>query len=106
VVTTEETFLRLAEMGHFDVIDFTHRGCHAYITYLISLGVMSASGGWFMGSLASISVMGLLDCYRDKYRDLSKIHSSFMSNEAYIRRVEQCKGRVLSASYSIKLMRY
>lgn len=83
-------FTSYDEMGNFDVIDFTHRGCQAYITYLISLGVMSASGVWFMGPLASIGVMGLLERYREKYRDLSKIHSSFMSNEAYIRRVEQC----------------
>ena len=83
-------FTSYDELGNFDVSDFTYRGCQAYFTYLISLGVMSASGIWLMGPLASIGVMGLLNHYREKYRDLSKIHSSFISNEAYIKRVDQC----------------
>lgn len=82
-------FTTYDDMGNFDVTDFTHRGCQAYITYLISLGVMSASGLWFMGPLASISVMGVLHHYREKYSNVSKMRSSFLHNEAYIKRVEQ-----------------
>lgn len=82
-------FTSYDNMGNFDVTDFTHRGCQAYITYLISLGVMSASGFWFMGPLASIGVMGVLHHYREKYSNVSEMQSSFLQNEAYIKRVEQ-----------------
>ncbi|CAM4439549.1 hypothetical protein [Vibrio agarivorans] len=83
-------FTSYDEMGNFDVSDFTHRGCHAYITYLISIGVMSASGIWLLGPLASSGVMGVLNHYREKYSNLDKLQRSFIDNEAYIKRVEHC----------------
>ncbi|WP_394151547.1 hypothetical protein [Vibrio maritimus] len=82
-------FTSYDKMGDFDVSDFTRRGCHAYITYLVSLGVMSATGVWLMGPLMSIGMMGMLQHYREKYSNLNKLQNTFITNETYIMRVAQ-----------------
>ncbi|MEZ9901797.1 hypothetical protein [Vibrio breoganii] len=75
-------FTSYNNMGQFDVKDFTHRSCQAYIAYLISIGAMSATGMWLLGPVASIVSMGVMHKYTQKYRDLDSLKTRFGKNEA------------------------
>ncbi|MFA0082809.1 hypothetical protein AB4383_12305 [Vibrio breoganii] len=81
-------FTSYNNMGQFDVKDFTHRSCQAYIAYLISIGAMSATGMWLLGPVASIVSMGVMHKYTQKYRDLDSLKTRFGKNEAYIQAIE------------------
>ncbi|MEZ8990132.1 hypothetical protein AB4342_18525 [Vibrio breoganii] len=81
-------FTSYNNMGQFDVKDFTHRSCQAYIAYLISIGAMSATGMWLLGPVASIVSMGVMHKYTQKYRDLDSLKTRFGKNEAYIQGIE------------------
>ncbi|MFA0465438.1 hypothetical protein AB4524_00870 [Vibrio breoganii] len=81
-------FTSYNNMGQFDVRDFTHRSCQAYIAYLVSIGAMSATGMWLLGPVASIVSMGVMHKYTQKYRDLDSLKTRFAKNEGYIQSIE------------------
>ncbi|GEA51444.1 hypothetical protein VIN01S_22480 [Vibrio inusitatus NBRC 102082] len=81
-------FTSYNNMGQFDVKDFTHRSCQAYIAYLISIGAMSATGMWLIGPVASIVSMGVMHKYTQKYRDFDSLKERFERNEGYIHSIE------------------
>jgi hypothetical protein len=86
-------FTSYNNMGQFDVKDFTHRSCQAYIAYLISIGAMSATGIWLLGPVASIVSMGVMHKYTQRYRDLDSLKTRFAKNENYILGIESVTSR-------------